>query len=1313
MSDNRGIFTLDEFYDLQVSGLAENILDVFLYDLVTTAGPAHGYFAGGMWPVVSTIDRIDYANDTATAAVKGPLDRDLLAQQSTSNSTHGYFAGGEPSGTSKVSRMEFSNDTATTSPKGPLSAVQKYFGAAGNLSFGYYAGNAPSTISTVSRIDYSNDTSTALAKGPLSFAKGNSQGCGNLSFGYFAGGNGNKSSVDRIDYSNDTATASAKGPLENSRSTMAASGTSDFGYWSGGFPYYTKASRIDYSNDTATAVAKAPYPSTVTPYGFSNSAGTGSNTHGYAAGGNGYISYVWRIDYSNDTANGVEKGSLSQGRLRLSAVSAIENGLPSSPTGDRIRGTFVTSPSSTTAYGYIAGGNPTTTYVDRIDFGNDTAQASPKGNLTQQRYNYNQSIGSRTYGYVMGGYTPSVPEPNGNLSSIDRINYSNDTATAPTVANINHSPGLYAGGATGNNDYGYLGGGSIHPGGTYSTIRRFDFSSDTTNTVDKSTLHANMNFHTATGNLSYGYWGGYPSKTTVDRLDYSNDTAASSPKGTLSLSLRLRASVGDSNFGYFSGGQNPSPAIPDGYNDSTIERIDYSNDTATASPKGPMSSARYLHAATGSVTGGYHVGGRIGSSPGSTSDRLDYSNDTSTTSPKGNMTRAARSWSGVSPQEDGLASQSLPTRRRFSGGASPTPAVSGGPAYGYVAHGLGTPAVPSPEVSTTNRIDYSNDTATAVVTGSQTQTGYYSKGVGNGSYGYILSDVPSNNTVASRIDYSNDSAACAPKGPLAYGAWEAGATGNASYGYHGGGYDQAASARTSKVQRLDYSSDTSTAVVKGPLYATHYRTAATGNLSYGYWGGGDNPGTSSLISRVDYASDTSTASPKGPLDFVCKEMAAVGNQTHGYWGGGETPALVSKVQRLEWANDTTTASTKGPLSAANKLLTATGSDSYGYFAGGLSPWPTVVSRVDRIDYSSDTATASPKGNLTTSLYGQSSVSAQENALQNSPTPAIAAPVQPPFSSPTPLPLYPSAFGYGYVVAGPGASTVSRIDYSNDTATGVSKGPDDTSANKASTSSETHGYLLGGYDPNQATTIKRIDYASDTSTTSPKGNLTSEALLAMSGQGLHTPSYGWIVTTYPGGKVDRIDFANDTATASQRSTGGDTSLRAGSTGNQSYAWKVGGSPNKTHTFRLDYGSDTSALSPKGNMDSGIDWPSCFGNQNYAYFGGSPGEENPNFARTSTHRVDYANDTATSVQKGSSPISFGFGTGTSHNDNYGYMGTGDIYPGTYTSSIYRVDYANDTVAASPSGPTSFPAAYASTRTRAVSAADGGMTPGSPYN
>ncbi len=46
-------------------------------------------------------------------------------------------------------------------------------------------------------------------------------------------------------------------------------------------------------------------------------------------------------------------------------------------------------------------------------------------------------------------------------------------------------------------------------------------------------------------------------------------------------------------YGYFGGG-TPGPF-------SRVDRVDYSNDTATASPKGPLSVSRYRLAATGKV----------------------------------------------------------------------------------------------------------------------------------------------------------------------------------------------------------------------------------------------------------------------------------------------------------------------------------------------------------------------------------------------------------------------------------------------------------------------------------------------------------------------------------------------------------------------------------------------------------------------------------------------------------------------------------------------------------------------------------------
>ena len=52
--------------------------------------------------------------------------------------------------------------------------------------------------------------------------------------------------------------------------------------------------------------------------------------------------------------------------------------------------------------------------------------------------------------------------------------------------------------------------------------------------------------------------------------------------------------TGNNDFGYFSGG---TPGTTE--ERKVIDRIDYSNDTVTASPKGPLSAVKYFHAATG------------------------------------------------------------------------------------------------------------------------------------------------------------------------------------------------------------------------------------------------------------------------------------------------------------------------------------------------------------------------------------------------------------------------------------------------------------------------------------------------------------------------------------------------------------------------------------------------------------------------------------------------------------------------------------------------------------------------------------------
>ena len=119
-----------------------------------------------------------------------------------------------------------------------------------------------------------------------------------------------------------------------------------------------------------------------------------------------------------------------------------------------------------TDYGYFAQGvnrdpMPSTiafSSTDRVDYSNDTATASPKGNATFAMQ-ATSSSGNTSYGYITGGYTDHSPAS--RQSSINRLDYSNDTAsltvTGSTPSDVNPN-GIYLGWGVGNNSYGYFGG---------------------------------------------------------------------------------------------------------------------------------------------------------------------------------------------------------------------------------------------------------------------------------------------------------------------------------------------------------------------------------------------------------------------------------------------------------------------------------------------------------------------------------------------------------------------------------------------------------------------------------------------------------------------------------------------------------------------------------------------------------------------------------------------------------------------------------------------------------------------------------------
>jgi len=601
-------------------------------------------------------------------------------------------------------------------------------------------------------------------------------------------------------------------------------------------------------------------------------------------------------------------------------------------------------------HGWFGGGhffsvnNIALSSVERVDFSNDTQTASTKGVLSAAR-GYLAATSNSNYGWYGGGNNG----PSGNaLSTVDRIDFSNDTSSASPRGSLGTTKAKAA--ATGNSNYGWFGGGYFtgSSSNTNTTVVRIDYSNDSSIASPRGPLVFVSSTRAATGNSNYGWFGGATSDGTVYRIDFSNDATTASPRGPLSAAKYNSAATGNSNYGWWGGGRTSVPAIT-----STVNRIDFTNDTGTAVARGPLSSARYNLAATGNSNYGWFGGGANPGTTGvSTIDRIDFVNDSVSASSR-----------GITPAPStryGLAATS---------GQSKGPAIKLQKAGNYGWFGGGIVTAPT-AVNIVDRIDFSNDLATASVKGSLSAARYYLTATGNSNYGWFAGGrTPSIEVVTvDRIDFSNDSSTASVRGPLSAARYQIAATGNSNYGWFAGGTVTTPPVY-STVDRINFSNDSVSAVARGPLStpAGRYGLAATGNSNYGWFGGGFNPGTIfSTVDRIDFSNDSVSAVARGPLTPSTgrTSLAATGNSNYGWFGGGYTPfAVRSVVSRIDFSNDSVTTSSRNPLSSAKQFLAAAGNSNYGWFGGGA---PGPLSTVDRINFANDSVAVSIRGSLTPS-----------------------------------------------------------------------------------------------------------------------------------------------------------------------------------------------------------------------------------------------------------------------------------------------------------------------------------------------------------
>ena len=597
----------------------------------------YGWFGGGVGPL-STVNRIDFSNDSITAQSRGPLSSSSNSHAAAGNSNYGWFGGGySPTLGTKVNRIDFSNDSSVASVRGPLTLARKDLEATGNSNYGWFGGGiipTPATFSTVDRIDFSNDSSTASPRGPLSSIRNGHAAVGNSNYGWFGGGFTTVpvATVNRIDFSNDFSTASPRGPLSVARYELAATGNSNYGWFGGGSVFsadFSRVDRIDFSNDSTSALVRGPLSASL--YALK---ATGNSNYGWFGGGFFGPSLtstatVDRIDFSNDSSTASQRGSLNAppvGRFRLAATSGVLN-IRRQKAGN---------------FGWFGGGDTPTpavvATVDRIDFSNDTGTASVRGSLSLARFTF-AATGNSNYGWFGGGSVSSPAVAGSQRSTVDRIDFSNDSGTASPRGPL--SLARYSFAATANSNYGWFVAGASLPAGTqYNTVDRIDFSNDFSTASPRGSLLTTRQGLAATGNSNYGWFGGggTPVVSTVDRIDFSNDLATVSPRGSLNAPTGRQgsAATGNSNYGWFGGGAGPGII-------AVVDRIDFSNDSVTSTPRGPLSTARSSLAATGNSNYGWFGGGTTVAAPVarvSTVDRIDFSNDSASASIRGSLTPA-------------------------------------------------------------------------------------------------------------------------------------------------------------------------------------------------------------------------------------------------------------------------------------------------------------------------------------------------------------------------------------------------------------------------------------------------------------------------------------------------------------------------------------------------------------------------------------------------------------------------------------------------------------------------------------------------
>jgi len=609
----------------------------------------YGYFSGGYvlrtFSRISTIFRFDHSNDTRGVSQRSGIPANVRDGTACSNLNFGYYCAGKL--ISSVYRIDYKSDITIATIRGSLAhSIGRWATSAGNSNFGYVLGGsdipAAMASSSISRINYANDSNAAISRGNLNIPSYQGLSCGDINYcrnyGKFTATSLGTTTFNRSSYANDTNLVSFRGTL--SRTDVGGGvGNSIYGWIT--YISFTQISRNDFSNDTSGFSSRGFISKLFAQY-----SGEGNSNFGWL----GDVSFqsistsnILRIDYSNDTivtpTRSVFPTSSTSGRVAHS--SSYFGGAPNTsnittlPTQIQNNINYNLSNASTVpqkralgSFGYFVGGTNGPTIFStntRIQFSNDSVVSTNRGPLSQNRWQH-QTTGNSNFGYIAGG---RVDIPSAIITTVDRVDYANDISGSIDRGPLS-SASYYTRGCT-SSSFAYF--------NQYTSISRLSYSDDSVTTVVRGNRVVGSNHYAISQNSNFAYYsgggdiGGGNARSNIDRFQFSNDTSTTLNKGKLIFAKSESTAVGNNNFGYIGAARGVSPIQI-----TFIERIDYSNDTNVASVRINLDTFRVAN--TGNSNFGYFsMGGRTaGDNIISSTDRLDYSNDVATTSRRGNST---------------------------------------------------------------------------------------------------------------------------------------------------------------------------------------------------------------------------------------------------------------------------------------------------------------------------------------------------------------------------------------------------------------------------------------------------------------------------------------------------------------------------------------------------------------------------------------------------------------------------------------------------------------------------------------------------